>query len=134
MLYEQSDGKALVVCSSKEEAGFGRSSMECKPVEVVQVSTDELEIVLGHDPRTGRLLTLQLSRDGARLPATVTMLTANGRTEVGIGRTSVQLGGEAARMMRAIHAAGPAGPGLLPLSAFSAAYIFNRDGVVVLIR
>ncbi len=76
MLYEQSDGKALVVCSSKEEAGFGRSSMECKPVEVVQVSTDELEIVLGHDPRTGRLLTLQLSRDGARLPAIVVRVTA----------------------------------------------------------
>jgi hypothetical protein len=76
MLYEQSDGKALVVCASKQEVAFGRPSKECKPAEVIRVSTDELEVVLEHDPRIGRLLTLQLSRDGAKASAIVVRVTA----------------------------------------------------------
>jgi len=77
MLYEHSDGKALAVCASKEEPRFGRPSLECKPAEVIQISTDEVEVVLGRDPGVGRLLTLELSREGARLPAIVVRVTSS---------------------------------------------------------
>jgi predicted aspartyl protease len=101
---------------------------EGRPSVTARVGGRDMELVL--DSGTETLVLFGASK---RMP-TITLFTANGSTDVGVGTTSVALGGERARSIRSVHVRGDDQPGLLPLAAFAATYISNRDHVVVLIR
>ena len=63
-------------CDRTPDFGMAGSVIVCKVTDVVRVSTDELQLVLHNNPRIGRLLSLQLSREGETSPAIVAKVTA----------------------------------------------------------
>jgi hypothetical protein len=75
-MYQQTRGKVLADCPSKEQRGSAMPSLECNVADVVRISTDELEVVLAGSPRIGGLLTLHLSRDTEHSPTIVARVTA----------------------------------------------------------
>jgi hypothetical protein len=75
-MYQQTRGKGLADCASKEQRGSAMPSLECNVADVVHISTDELEVVLAGSPRIGGLLTLHLSRDTEHSPTIVARVTA----------------------------------------------------------
>ena len=101
---------------------------EGRPAVAARVGGRDMELVL--DSGTENLVLFGPSP----VTSNVTMFTTNGAVAVRTGRVAVALSEEPARTMRSVYVSGTARPGLLPLAAFSAVYVSNRDRLVVLVR
>jgi predicted aspartyl protease len=101
---------------------------EGRPAVTARVGGRDMELVLDSGADTLALFgasPVDLGR---------TIFTANGSTAVGVGMISVAFGPERARAMGCVHVRGNDRAGLLPLAAFSAVYVSNRDGTAILMR